>query len=123
MSYVDINNTFINGNLYEDVYMDIPLDYEIHDKSRLVYKLQKSLYGLKQASRQWNLNFVECLLKEGFTQSKYDYSLFTKYKNEGFIIVLVYINDIVIGRNNNKLIDQFKVYLQSHFKLKDLGAL
>lgn len=107
--------------------MDIPLGYlpqgECKDSSKLVCKLQKSLYGLKQAPRQWNLKFTKCLLQEGFTQSKSNYSLFTKYTQLGFIGVLVYIGDIIIVSKSKQLIEQFKKSLSSHFILRDLGKL
>lgn len=68
--------------------MEIPLRYEVkgeyRDKSKLVCKLQKSLYGLKQSLRQWNIKFTESLLQEGFNQSKSYYSLFTKHTKSVF---------------------------------------
>lgn len=93
LSQLDVNNVFLNGDLNEKVYMEIAQGYEIKedyvDKSKLVCKLQKSLYGLKQASRQWNIKFTEILLQEGFIQSKNDYSLFTKHVEGGFVTILV----------------------------------
>lgn len=63
------------------------------------------------------------MTKEGFIQSNSDYSLFTKHSKAGFIAVLVYVDDIIISSSNNRLIDQFKACLSSHFKLKDVGCL
>lgn len=62
-------------------------------------------------------------MQDGFTQSKADYSLFTKHTDLGFIAVLVYGNDIIIESGNKGLIDQFKASLNSHFKLKDRSNL
>jgi len=74
---LDINNAFLHGFIDEDVYMLPPEGYATGLPGQ-VCKLQRSLYGLKQASRQWNIELAKFLVTEGFTQSKNDYSLFTK---------------------------------------------
>ncbi|GKC10402.1 ribonuclease H-like domain-containing protein [Tanacetum coccineum] len=92
------------------------------DKSK-VCKLNKSLYGLKQAPRQWNAKLTQALTEHGFVQSKFDYSLFTKNSKNVFIILLVYVDDIVVTGNNLDEIEKFKQFLKSKFQIKDLGKL
>ena len=88
-----------------------------------VCRLRKSLYGLKQAPRQWFAKLSSKLLEYGFTKSYADYSLFTYNKSGKFMALLVYVDDIVLTRNDSKLCDEFKVYLDKCFHIKDLGAL
>lgn len=86
---------------------------------RLVCKFV--IYGLKQASRQWNSKFSHALIQHGFIQSKANYSLFTKGSGDGFVAVLVYADDIVISGPNIQVIDRLKEFLHSRFKLKRFG--
>lgn len=125
---LDVNNAFLNGILNEEVYMELPLGYGVErDKrnsgARLVCKLHKSIYGLKQASRQWNAKFTEFMLQSGFTQSKADYTLFSKGSGKTFIALLVYVDDIIITGPSSIQLQAFKNELSKAFRLKDLGPL
>lgn len=86
-----------------------------------VCKLNKSLYGLKQASRQWNHELTKFLVNMGYTQSKHDYSLFVKVQGESFTAALVYVDDILITGNSPQEITTLKTALDDKFTIKDLG--
>lgn len=87
---LNVNNAFLNGNLFAEIYIDLPLCYgskgETSDLERkLVCKPHKSIHGLKQASRQWYSKLSQSLVQFGFTQSKYDSFLFTKGSDPSFV--------------------------------------
>lgn len=122
LNQLDVYNAFLHGDLVEEVYMKPPPGYIVPD-SNSVCKLTKSLYGLKQASRQWYAKLSSALLEEGFTQSHADPTLFIKAHNNVFLVVLIYVDDILIACNNDSAVATFKTYLSSKFQLKDLGPL
>ncbi|KAL4283202.1 hypothetical protein GQ457_16G007940 [Hibiscus cannabinus] len=121
---LDVNNAFLNGMLDEEVYMKLPLGYTTDvSGSNLVCKLHKSIYGLKQASRQWFHAFSQVVLRFGFSQSPSDHLLFVKGSGDDMVVLLVYVDDIILAGKNSKLLVDVRVSLQQHFKLKDLGIL
>src|ERR1044072_4100914 len=88
---LDVNNAFLHGDLKDNVYMSIP-DGLVVSGSQKVCKLQKSLYGLKQASRKWFEKLTTLLLHNGYTQSHADSTLLTKKDGEHFIALCIYVD-------------------------------
>ncbi|XP_019420723.1 PREDICTED: uncharacterized protein LOC109330910 [Lupinus angustifolius] len=86
---LDVNTTFLHGDLNEVVYIKVPSGLQTNGSS-LVCKLQKSLYGLKQASRQWHAKLTNVLINSGYTKSNSDHSLFIKITSSSFSAILVY---------------------------------
>lgn len=119
---MDVHNAFLQGDLNEEVYMEIPQGFRRKGEQK-VCKLLKSLYGLKQASRQWNIKLTEVLLDTGFTQSSHDHSLFTKSNGHDIAVILIYVDDLLLTGNSHQLIQELKDSLHSRFKMKNLGDL
>lgn len=119
---LDVNNAFLHGDLHEEVYMKIPQGFSKENETR-VCRLRKSLYGLKQASRNWYQKFTTALLGLGFCSSKSDHSLFIYRKDGIFIASLIYVDDVIITGNDSKKIQEIKQSLHDQFSIKDLGEL
>ncbi|KAL0301554.1 UNVERIFIED_CONTAM: Retrovirus-related Pol polyprotein from transposon TNT 1-94 [Sesamum radiatum] len=117
---MDVNNAFLHGYLEEEIYMSPPDGYSV--PTGHVCRLKRSLYGLKQASRQWNQEFTTQILAFGFRQSKHDYCLFTKLSDSSFLVLLLYVDDILVAGSSTTMIDEVKLYLDRLFTIKDLGV-
>ncbi|GKB12012.1 ribonuclease H-like domain-containing protein [Tanacetum coccineum] len=117
---IDYEETFSHVVKMEVVYMKPPEGY--FPSNNKVWRLKNSLYGLKQAPRQWNAKLTSTSIENGFSQSKSDYSLYTK-SDKGVFLSLVYVDDIIITGNSISEIEKFKVFLKSKFMIKDLGKL
>ena len=119
---LDVNNAFLHGELQEDVYMIIPPGVS-HSNPNQVCKLNKSLYGLKQASRKWYEKLTSLLLLNGYKQASSDHSLFLKTTSSSFTILLVYVDDVILDGNSLEEFTSIKQILHNTFQIKDLGIL
>nr|XP_016509205.1 PREDICTED: uncharacterized mitochondrial protein AtMg00810-like [Nicotiana tabacum] len=102
--------------------MEVPPGLVV-ERPGLVYKLNKSLYGLKQASRQWYEKLTAALCSRGYTHSLLDYSLFYKKHGTLVVFVAVYVDDVLITRTDLQEIEALKAFLHETFKIKDMGRL
>lgn len=100
----------------------LPQGFHSKEETR-VFRLLKTLCGLKQASRQWYIKLTIVLLDVGYKQSSHDHSLFTKYYGDDIVALLIYVDDIFLTGSNHTVIDDIKKYLHSQFKVKYLGEL
>jgi hypothetical protein len=119
---MDVKTTFLNGFIEEEVYIEQPQGFEVEDKKSHVCRLKKSLYILKQAPRAWYGGIDRFLSSLGFTKSKVDSNLYLKVINDEPVILLLYVDDLFLTREE-KLITECKKRLASGFEMKYLGLM
>ena len=95
-----------------EVYIEKPQGFEVEDKRSHVCKLKKALYKLKQAPRAWYGQVDNFLISFGFTKSKADSNLYFKVMNDESVILLLYVDDLFLTREE-KLITECKKKLAS----------
>ena len=119
---MDVKTAFLNGVVEEEVYVEQPLGFEIHDRESYVCRLKKALYGLKQAPRTWYGRMDSFLSSLGFTKSKADSNLYDKVEEGNPMIPLLYADNLfVIGED--RLISDTQWKLAAEFEMKNLGMM
>ena len=118
---MDVKTAFLNGHLNEDVYMVQPEGFVNPKHPNKVCKLQRAIYGLKQASRSWNKIFDEEIKKIGFTQKLDEPCVYMKTSGSIVVFLILYVDDILLMGNNIPMLQDVKSWLGKCFAMKDLG--
>ena len=118
---MDVKMAFLKGELNEEIYMDQPKGFVTPGQERKVCKLVKSLYRLKQATKQWYEKFDKVILSNGFNINNSDKCVHKKKFDDTCFILCLYVDDIPIFGSNLAVIDDSMNFLSSNFDMKDLG--
>ena len=120
---MDVKSAYLNAEIDCDIFVEQPEGYIVPGKEELVWKLNKSLYGLKQSGRNWNNLLNKELLGENFEQSKIDPCMFIKFNNDKMNIILVWVDDILNAASDLDSLNEVKAKLMLKFEMKDLGQI
>jgi hypothetical protein len=119
---MDVKTAFLNGDLEESIYMrPLPGQLPPLDKPGYVWKLNRSLYGLKQSPRCWNELLHDYLISEGFTRCHSDYGCYTLGKGPSMTIITAYIDDLLFFTKNLALMSRIKAHCADRFDMVDFG--
>ena len=118
---MDVKMAFLNGNLEEEVYMKQLGGFSSSEGEQLVCELKKSIYGLKQASRQWYLKFHEIIASFGFEENIIDQCIYQKVGGSKICFLVLYVDDILLATNDKGLLYEVKQFLSKNFDMKDMG--
>jgi hypothetical protein len=116
---MDVKTTFLNENLEEEVYMKQPKGFD--DNTQKACKLNKSIYGLKQVSRQWYIKFHKVITSFGFIENFFDQCIYLKVSGSKVIFLVLYVDDILLASNDLGFLHETKQFLSQNFEMKDLG--
>jgi hypothetical protein len=120
---MDMKSAFLNGVIHEEVYVRQPPGFESLKYPDRVYKLSKALYGLKQAPRAWYVRLKTFLLEHGYVMGSVDNTLFTLNHGTAFLLVQIYVDDIMFGGSSHTLVSRFQKMMESEFQMSMMGEL
>jgi hypothetical protein len=123
---MDVVTAFLQSEVEEEIYIELPEGYKERGPNgeEMVGKLNKSLYGIKQAARNWNKAIHEWFISNGFKASDADPCLYVRHGSDGSILaVILYVDDLIIAGSSRAVVDAFKRDISSRFEMQDLGAL
>nr|GEY63727.1 hypothetical protein [Tanacetum cinerariifolium] len=120
---MDVKSTFLYGTIDKEVYVMQPPGFHDSEFLAKVYKVEKALYGLHQAPRAWYGTLSKYLLINGFQRGTIDQTLFIIRQRGDFILVQVYMDDIIFGSSNPQLCREFKALMHENFQMSDMGEL
>lgn len=118
---MDVKTVFLNEDLEEEIYMEQLKGYVALGQEKKVCKLVKSLYGLKQAPKQWHKKFDDVMISNGFKINKCDKCVYVKNTEDGYVILCLYVDDIIITGSSDRMVKSTKHMLNSRFDMKDMG--
>eukprot|EP00253_Pinus_taeda_P031343 PITA_31343 len=114
---MDVKSTFLNGDLEEEVYIEQPEGFILGNDAKLVCKLRKALYGLKQAPRAWYYRLDKYLHQQGFSKGSVDSNLYTKMDSDKLLVIVVYVDDIIFGSNEESMSRNFASVMLQEFEM------
>jgi hypothetical protein len=120
---MDAKSAFLNGVIQEEVFVRQPPGFENLKYSNRVYKLSKALCDLKQASRAWYARLKTFLLEHGYVLGSVDKTLFTLNHDTDFLLVQIYMDDIIFGGSSHTLVSSFQEMKENEFRMSMMGEL
>ncbi|GJT06508.1 putative ribonuclease H-like domain-containing protein [Tanacetum coccineum] len=120
---MDVKSAFLYGKIEEEDYVCQPPGFEDPDFPNRVYKVEKALYGLHQASRAWYETLSTYLLDNGFQRGKIDKTLFIRRDKGDILLVQVYVDDIIFGSTKKSLCTEFEKMMHKKFQMSFMGEL
>ncbi|KAL0315058.1 UNVERIFIED_CONTAM: Retrovirus-related Pol polyprotein from transposon RE2 [Sesamum calycinum] len=110
---MDVTTAFLNGFVEEEIYMDQPEGFMVVGEEHKVYHLQRSIYGLKQASRSWNICFDEVIRGYDFVKNDFDPCVYKKVSGNSVVFLVLYVDDILLIGNDIKMMGDTKAWLST----------
>ena len=117
---LDVSNAFLYGDLTEQVFMEQPLGYVAQGETSQVCLLHRAIYGLKQSPRAWFVKFSDLLTAYGFNPGNSEPIVIRKTTSTGYVVLAIYVDDILLAGNDDAAIFATKAYLQTHFAIRNL---
>ena len=118
---MDVNTSFLNGLIEEEVHIEKPKGFNVENREMHVCRLYRALYELKQAPRAWYSRIDSYLQEMGFQRSEADHNLYF-LTGEVPLIMVLYVDDLFLT-GDERLIRDCKSNLAVEFEMKELRLM
>ena len=118
---MDVKTAYLNAPIDCQIFVAQPEGYR--SPGKFVWRLKKSLYGLKQSGKNWNDYIHQFFVDSNFIRSDSDPCLYYKTDDMGFVTIVLWVDDIVLAATSLDYLNQIKQLLKDKFKMKDLGPI
>jgi hypothetical protein len=120
---MDVKSVFLNSVIQEEMYVMQPPGFESLKYLDRVYNLSNVLYGLKQTPRAWYARLKTFLLEHEYAMGSVDKTIFTLNHGTGFLLVQIYVDDIIFCGSSHTLVSRFQEMMESEFQMSMMREL
>src|SRR5467141_3857694 len=120
---MDVKTAFLHGDLEEEVFVEQPKGMKEQGKEDWVCYMHKTLYGLMQAARAWNIHLHRAMLEIGYVRISADHCIYMRNTTSGSSIVAIHVDNMAVAASNKAEMAKLKEQLGKFFGLVDLGKL
>jgi hypothetical protein len=120
---MDVKSAFLNGVILEEVFVRQPPSFKNPKYPNRMFKLSKALYGLKQSPWAWCYRLKMFLLEHGYVMGSVDKTIFTLNYGTDFLLVQIYVDDIIFGDSSYCLVSSFQEMMENEFRMSIMGEL
>src|SRR6218665_3764678 len=117
-----VETAYLNGDLSHEVYMKQPEGYQ-EGRHKIVCKLQKNLYSLKQGANEWNKKFNDILITNGFKRSENDPCLYSSQENGEWMYISIHVDDLIVAATKDYMFKVFEKRMGHTLNIKNLWKL
>ncbi|KAL0449163.1 UNVERIFIED_CONTAM: hypothetical protein Slati_1472700 [Sesamum latifolium] len=118
---MDVKTAFFNGFIEEELYMDQSEGFTSVREEQKVFRLVRSIYGLKQTFRSWNMRFDEVIQGYGFIKKEFEPCIYKKISESSITYLVLYVDKILLIENDAKMLGVIKARLFTQVSMKDMG--
>jgi hypothetical protein len=120
---IDVVGAYLNGKLEEEVYMRQPAGFEVGNPQSRVWRLHKTLYGLKQAGREWHITLTTFIQEVGFRRCNHEWGIYSAQVNGHSIDIAIYVDDVLVCSSSLDIIQYIKDTFGQEYDITDEGTL
>ncbi|KAL0442229.1 UNVERIFIED_CONTAM: Retrovirus-related Pol polyprotein from transposon RE2 [Sesamum radiatum] len=119
---MNVKTAFLSDFIEEEIFIDQSEGFTSVGEEQEVYRLQRSIYDIKQAFRSWNTHFDEVIRGYDFIMNKHDPCVYKKISGSSVAYLVLYVDEILLNGDDIKMLGDIKACLSTQFSMKDMDV-